>query len=50
MKDSNPQAFTIQLGGGATAPVPAQSAPQESVRPQLMFFPISGATAPLQQK
>jgi hypothetical protein len=50
MQDSNPQAFLIQLGGGAAAPAPAQSAPQDLVRPQMMFFPISGATAPLQQK
>lgn len=48
MKDSNPQAILLRLSGGA-APVPAHAAPPVPARPQLIFFPISGATAPLKQ-
>lgn len=49
MKDLDPHAIQLRLGGGATPAVP-KAAPTEPVRPQIVFFPISGATAPLKQK
>lgn len=49
MKDLDPYAIQLRLGGGATPPSPKAS-PPEPARPQIIFFPISGATAPLKQK
>jgi hypothetical protein len=48
MKNLNPNAIVFRLAGGA-APTSPQAASPEPVRPQIVFFPISGATAPLKQ-
>lgn len=47
MTDSDPQAILLRLGKGVALPPPPPPPPQDPQPPQLMFFPISGATAPL---
>ncbi len=48
MTDSAPQAILLRLGKGVSPPPPP---PQDPSLPQMMiFFPISGATAPLKSR
>jgi hypothetical protein len=49
MTDSKVQAILLQLGGGATTPSPVPATAPEPAHPQMIFFPISGATSPLKQ-